>query len=76
MTKLSDMLQLYRRHSRTCPHRKKGRAYTKCRCMIHADGELSGKRFRGSTSVRGLATRAPQAGCVGIAGYAGPQTRR
>lgn len=52
MTKLSDMLQLYRRHSRTCPHRKKGRAYTKCKCMIHADGELNGKRFRGSTDVR------------------------
>ena len=50
--KLSDMLQLYRRHSRTCPHRKKGRAYTKCKCMIHADGELNGKRFRGSTDVR------------------------
>ena len=52
MTKLSDMLQLYRRHSRTCPHRKRGRAYTKCKCMIHADGELNGKRFRGSTGVR------------------------
>ena len=52
MTKLSDMLQLYRRHSRTCPHRKKGRTYTKCKCTIHADGELGGSRFRRSTSVR------------------------
>ena len=52
MSTISDMLQLYRRHSRTCPHRKKGRTYTKCKCVIHADGELNGKRFRGSTGVK------------------------
>ena len=46
------MLNLWRRHSRKCPHRKKGRAYTKCRCTIWADGELDGKRFRRSTGVR------------------------
>ena len=52
MSTMPDMLQLYRRHSRTCPHRKKGRTYTKCTCTIHADGELNGKRFRASTGVR------------------------
>ena len=49
---MRDMLQLYRRHSRTCPHRKKGRRYTKCKCLIAVDGELHGKRFRRSTGVR------------------------
>ena len=49
---MPDMLNLWRRHSRTCPHRKKGRAYTKCKCVIWADGELEGKRFRRSTGVR------------------------
>jgi len=53
MSKISDMpLQIYRRHSRTCPHRKKGRTYTKCTCTIHAYGELNGKCFRKSTGVR------------------------
>ena len=52
MSTMRDMLQLYRRHSRTCPHRKKGRRYTKCKCLIAVDGELHGKRFRRSTGVR------------------------
>lgn len=52
MSTMPDMLNLWRRHSRTCPHRKKGRAYTKCKCTIWADGELDGKRFRRSTGVR------------------------
>ncbi len=52
MSTMPDMLSLWRRHSRTCPHRKRGRAYTKCKCVIWADGELDGKRFRRSTGVR------------------------
>ena len=52
MSKIADMLNLWRRHSRTCSHRKKGRNYTKCKCIIWADGDLDGKRFRRSTGVR------------------------
>ena len=49
---MAHMLALWRRHSRSCPHRKKGRTYIKCKCMIWVDGELNGKRFRRSTGVR------------------------
>ena len=43
MSTMRDMSQLYRRHSRTCPHRKNGRRHTKCKCVIAADGELNGE---------------------------------
>ncbi len=46
------MLNLWRRHTPKCPHRKKGRAHIKCKCPIWVDGELHGKRFRHSTGVR------------------------
>lgn len=46
------MLNLWRRHTPTCAHRKKGRAYVKCKCPIWADGELEGKRFRRSTGLK------------------------
>jgi hypothetical protein len=36
------MLNLYRRHLQTCPHRAKGQSYTKCSCPIWADGQLDG----------------------------------
>lgn len=31
-------LALYRRHSRTCPHRSKGRRWTRCNCPVWAQG--------------------------------------
>jgi integrase/recombinase XerD len=46
------MLTPFRRHSTKCPHRDKGRAWTKCRCPIHVDGTLNGKRYRDSLNTR------------------------
>ena len=46
------MLNLWRRHTPKCPHRKKGRAHIKCKCPIWVDGELHGERFRQSTGTR------------------------
>ena len=57
------MLRLYRRHLRTCRHRKKGSTYpntkcscpnTKCSCPIWIDGELPGQpgRYRRSLKLR------------------------
>jgi site-specific recombinase XerD len=42
------MLSLWRRHLKACPHRKKGRPYTKCSCPIWCDGEIDGARYRHS----------------------------
>ena len=42
------MLDLYRRHLPTCPHKEKGRAYRKCDCPLHCDGEVRGQRIRQS----------------------------
>jgi hypothetical protein len=42
------MLNLWRRHLQECPHRNKGREYTKCSCPIWCDGDLNGKRYRQS----------------------------
>lgn len=39
------MLTIWRRHSDSCPHRNKGRAYLKCNCSLWADGYVSGKRI-------------------------------
>jgi len=46
------MLNLYRRHLKKCPHRKKGRRYTGCACPIWIDGDLNGKPFRQSLHLR------------------------
>jgi len=42
------MLSLWRRHLKSCPHRKKGRPHTKCSCPIWCDGEIDGARCRHS----------------------------
>ena len=42
------MLQPYRRHLRSCPHRAKGQGFTLCRCPIWAYGNVKGKTFRQS----------------------------
>lgn len=42
------MLDLFRRHLPTCPHREKGRAYKRCDCPVHCDGEYKGVRIRRS----------------------------
>jgi site-specific recombinase XerD len=46
------MLNLYRRHVRKCPHRKKGTSHVKCNCPVWCDGELSGRRVRESLKTR------------------------
>jgi len=47
-----DSRNLFRSHERSCPHRKKGRAYKKCRCPIWIDFSLGGKRIFKSLRIR------------------------
>ena len=53
------LLQLSRRHTRTCPHRAKGAGYQKCRCPIVASGTVDGERIRLAlgTTLWGVAAR-------------------
>src|SRR5688500_17605747 len=37
---------LYRRHLKTCRHRKKSQNFASCQCAIWIDGLLNGKRYR------------------------------
>jgi site-specific recombinase XerD len=46
------MLSLYRRHLKKCPHRTKGREYTKCSCPIWCNGTLQGERYGRSLKTR------------------------
>jgi integrase len=46
------MLTIYRRHTQSCPHRREGRKYRRCRCPIWVDGFLSGKEIRKSLELR------------------------
>ena len=45
-------LELYRRHTETCPDRHKGRNWLKCSgkrpCPLYCDGTIDGKRVRRS----------------------------
>ena len=43
---IASMLTPWRRHLKECPHRPKGRSYTKCACPIWCDGLLDGERYR------------------------------
>lgn len=46
------MLNLWRRHVASCPHRHKGRKYLKCRCPIWMDWRLDGPRLRRPVGTR------------------------
>ena len=46
------MLSLWRRHESRCPHKSKGRAWTKCQCPVWCDGEHEGRRIRQSLETR------------------------
>jgi integrase/recombinase XerD len=46
------MLTIYRRHSRKCPHRLKGRDWRKCNCPINLEGQLGTKYVRESLGIR------------------------
>ena len=45
-------LTLYRRHSRTCPHRPKGRRWTRCNCPVWAQGSLGGQWIKDTLNTR------------------------
>lgn len=49
---IASMLNLWRRHTPNCKHRKKGRNHVGCNCPIWVDGTLHGKRFRRSAGGR------------------------
>jgi len=50
------MLTIWRRHTKTCPHRTKGRDVLKCSCPLWADGYVDGKRvLRQSLKTRDMA---------------------
>src|SRR5258708_5109863 len=39
------MLTIWRRHTKSCPHRTRGRDVLKCNCPLWADGYINGKRI-------------------------------
>ena len=45
-------LALYRLHARNCPHRPKGRRWTRCTCAIWVQGSLGGKWVKKSLNTR------------------------
>jgi len=45
-------LTLYRRHGRTCPHRPKGRRWTRCNCPVWAQGSLGGQWIKDTLNTR------------------------
>jgi integrase len=47
-----DSRNLFRNHERCCPHKKRGRAYKKCRCPIWIDFSFGGKRILKSLGTR------------------------
>ncbi len=46
------MLNLWRRHVASCPHRHKGRKYLKCQCPIWMDWRFDGPRLRRPVGTR------------------------
>jgi integrase len=46
------MLTIYRRHTRSCPHRNQGRTYRRCKCPIWIDGFVGGVEMRQSLRLR------------------------
>jgi site-specific recombinase XerD len=54
--KIDSMLTIWRRHTKACPHRTRGRDVLKCSCPIWADGYIDGKRvLRQSLGTRDMA---------------------
>lgn len=45
-------LTLFRRHSPTCPHRAKGRRWTRCKCGVWVQGSLGGKWLKEALNTR------------------------
>jgi integrase/recombinase XerC len=54
--KIDSMLTIWRRHTKACPHRTRGRDVLKCNCPLWADGYVNGKRvLRQSLGTRDMA---------------------
>ena len=54
--KIDSMLTIWRRHTKACPHRTRGRDVLKCNCPLWADGYIDGKRvLRQSLGTRDMA---------------------
>lgn len=49
------MLTIWRRHTKTCPYRSRGRSVVKCNCPLSADGYVNGRRVRRSLGTRDMA---------------------
>ena len=49
---MDRMLSLYRRHTAKCPHRAKGREYSKCSCPLWCDGMIDFVRIHKSLGTR------------------------
>jgi integrase/recombinase XerD len=45
-------LALFRWHARTCPHRSKGRRWTRCNCSVWVQGSLGGEWIKRSLNTR------------------------
>jgi hypothetical protein len=45
-------LTLWRWHARSCPHRHKGRRWTRCQCGIWVQGSLGGEWVKRSLNTR------------------------
>src|SRR5580704_13360690 len=46
------MLWIYRRHEKSCSHRRDGRKYQRCGCPLWVDGRLRGARLHKSLGTR------------------------
>src|SRR5450631_4408581 len=54
--RIDSMLTIWRRHTKACPHRTRGRDVLKCNCPLWADGYVDGKRvLRQSLGTRDMA---------------------
>jgi integrase len=46
------VLSRFRRHTKECPHRDKGRDYDRCSCPVHCQGKVAGIPVRESLNTR------------------------
>jgi integrase/recombinase XerD len=46
------MLNIYRRHLKTCEHQNEGRTYRRCKCPVWVDGLIDGRDIRQSLKTR------------------------
>lgn len=49
---IPGVLEPYRRHLKSCPHRAEGIGWQRCSCPVWCDGELGGRRYRRSLKTR------------------------